>query len=136
VSEPTPETAFFWSELAEGRLVARRCLACGAVQPYPRRFCPDCGGEDAEWVARPQSAILYSFTVIPDPPPDRPDLPRPLVLGIVEFDDAQRMLTLLLTYNPESIAIGDRVIFTRFKTGDAALPAFGPPAAERSEKPE
>ena len=90
--EVTAETEFFWSELADGRLIVRRCTTCGETQAYPRRLCVRCGGEAAEWVTLPAQATVYSFTDVAAPPPDRPHLTGPFTLAIVEFDGGHRMM--------------------------------------------
>ena len=36
----------YWDAAAEGRLLLRRCGACGRAHHYPREFCPHCWSED------------------------------------------------------------------------------------------
>jgi uncharacterized OB-fold protein len=122
--EPTQETAGFWKALEEGRLVARRCAACGRLHPTPRRFCPACGSEDGTWDALPDTASIFSVTVLQHPPPDRPYLPKPTVLAIVAWPDGHRMLALIDTARPAEAAIGDALSFRPWRRDGVVLPAF------------
>jgi uncharacterized OB-fold protein len=40
-----PESAFFWTAGAAGRLLVARCQACGRWRHPPLPRCPECGGE-------------------------------------------------------------------------------------------
>ena len=42
-----PDTEFFWTAGAEGRLKISRCQACGRWQHPPLPRCPECHGEAA-----------------------------------------------------------------------------------------
>jgi uncharacterized OB-fold protein len=132
--ERTPETAGFWQALDEGRLVARRCTACGRLHPTPRRFCPSCGSEAGAWEERPDAASIFSVTVLQYPPGDRPYLPKPTVLAIVAFADDHRMLALIDTAQPQAAAIGDALSFRPWRREGIVLPAFVRRAEEGGEK--
>ena len=47
---PNPETQPFWDAAKQGRLLLRRCMACGEVHFYPRTICPFCFSDDTEWL--------------------------------------------------------------------------------------
>jgi uncharacterized OB-fold protein len=126
VIESTAETEHFWSELREGRLVGRRCLNCRAAHPYPRRFCIVCGSEDGEWVNLPDEATIYSFTEVSAAPSDRPYLPSPFTLLVVEFDDGRRLMALFDVSTGVPPTIGKRVRFKLWTHDAVVLPAFAP----------
>ena len=48
---PTPdnETQPFWDGTREGKLLIKKCNACGEFHFYPRPFCPKCWSDDVEW---------------------------------------------------------------------------------------
>ncbi len=121
--EPTPETAPFWTALAEGRLTARRCTACGRIQPTPRAICR-CGGEDGEWIDLPAEAELVSFTTVSQPPPGRDYLPAPYTLGVVRYPALDHQLMALIDATGAAPAIGATVRFRLFRNGDVVLPQF------------
>ena len=37
-----PETKPFWDAAAQGRLLVKKCQACGQSHHYPRALCPFC----------------------------------------------------------------------------------------------
>ena len=46
VKYPTPqgnaETKHFWEQAVEGKLLIKRCKACGEAHYFPRSLCPFC----------------------------------------------------------------------------------------------
>ena len=46
----TPETRPFWDAAEEGRLLIKRCTACGQAHHYPRSICPFCLTDRTEWM--------------------------------------------------------------------------------------
>lgn len=56
-----PAAARFFEELANGRFMTTRCPACGAFFP-PRTICPDCLGDELEWVELPGTGTVYAFS--------------------------------------------------------------------------
>ncbi len=74
----------YWDAAAEGRLLVRRCGACGAAHHYPREFCPRCWSEDVSWEEASGSATLYTWSVV-----HRNDLP-PFGSRAVEHIAGQR----------------------------------------------
>ena len=128
IPEATPETEGYWTALQEGRLVARRCSACARLHSTPRRFCLVCGSEEGRWEALPDEAVLYSFSTLGRPPPDRPYLPAPCTIAIVEFGNGHRMMALIATDRPDDLAIGQAMRFDPWRGDGVVLPAFRPAA--------
>lgn len=65
---PSPARPFtaaaFNQYLAEHRLMAARCTACGALHLPPRAICPRCHGTALEWVETTGRGRLAAFTAI------------------------------------------------------------------------
>ena len=85
---PTPdiETQPFWDAARDGRLLIKRCAACGRAHFYPRPFCPFCWSERVEWEEASGRATLYTWSVV-----HQNDLPPfgervPYVAAIVDLD--------------------------------------------------
>ena len=117
-------TAPFWQAAAEGRLLIRRCKACGEAHWYPRPFCPHCISDDTDWESASGGGAIYSFTVT------RRSGPVPYVLAYVTLDEGVTMLTNLVDAEIESLHIGQRVRVTfRQAEGGGAVPVFRPEAA-------
>ncbi|MCX4762959.1 OB-fold domain-containing protein [Streptomyces sp. NBC_01275] len=86
-------TRTYWDAAAEGRLLIRRCGACGRAHHYPREFCPHCWSEDVTWEDASGRATLYTWSVV-----HRNDLPpfgerTPYVAAVVDLAEGPRMST-------------------------------------------
>ncbi|MEU1934450.1 Zn-ribbon domain-containing OB-fold protein [Streptomyces coeruleorubidus] len=91
--EPDAFTRTYWEAAAEGRLLIRRCRACGRTHHYPREFCPHCWSEDVVWEPASGRATLYTWSVV-----HRNDLPpftdrTPYVAAVVDLAEGPRMMT-------------------------------------------
>ncbi|MET7450607.1 OB-fold domain-containing protein [Streptomyces sp. NPDC005574] len=91
--EPDPFTRTYWDAAAGGRLLLRRCGACGRAHHYPREFCPHCWSEDVTWEDASGRATLYTWSVV-----HRNDLPPfgdrvPYVAAVVDLAEGPRMMT-------------------------------------------
>ncbi|MEU4487534.1 OB-fold domain-containing protein [Streptomyces purpurascens] len=91
--EPDAFTRTYWDAAAEGRLLIRRCRACGRAHHYPREFCPRCWSEDVVWEPASGRATLYTWSVV-----HRNDLPpfaerTPYVAAVVDLAEGPRMMT-------------------------------------------
>ncbi|MEU6915323.1 Zn-ribbon domain-containing OB-fold protein [Streptomyces olindensis] len=89
-------TRTYWDAAAEGRLLIRRCRACGQAHHYPREFCPHCWSEDVTWETASGRATLYTWSVV-----HRNDLPpfadrTPYVAAVVDLAEGPRMMTELV----------------------------------------
>ena len=58
-----PETKPFWDAAAAGKLLVKRCTACGERHHYPRAICPHCGSDKTEWTEASGRGIVYSYSV-------------------------------------------------------------------------
>ncbi|MER5503952.1 OB-fold domain-containing protein [Streptomyces sp. NPDC002766] len=86
-------TRAYWDAAAGGRLLIRRCGACGRAHHYPREFCPYCWSEDVVWERASGRALLYTWSVV-----HRNDLPpfgerTPYVAAVVDLAEGPRMMT-------------------------------------------
>jgi uncharacterized OB-fold protein len=103
---PDAESAPYWEAAAEGRLVFRRCDACGHAFLYPRSACPRCWSTDVEWVEASGRGTVYSFTVIHrnDLAPFRDRLPY--VVAVVELEQGPRLTTNVEGVDPAEVRCG------------------------------
>lgn len=127
---PDAETAEYWEAAAAGRLLFKRCRACGRPFSYPRSACPRCWSIDVEWVEAEGRAAVYSFTVIHqnDLAPFRDRIPY--VVAVVELDEGVRMTTNVVGCDPSDMRCGMpvRVAFREETDGTATVtvPVFEP----------
>jgi len=121
-----PETKPFWEATAQGRLLLKRCLDCGAVIWYPRVICPDCASLRTEWFEATGRGRIYSYTVNHRGEGAYTGLP-PFVLAYVELDEGPRLMTNIVGADNAELAVGLPVEVVFHDTGDgAALPRFQP----------
>jgi uncharacterized OB-fold protein len=118
--QPNPETRAFWDGAAEGRLLLKKCLACGQVHYYPRALCPFCGSDRTEW--KPSSGLgsIYSWSVM-----RRAEVPY--AIAYVTLEEGITMMTNIVGCNLDAIRIGQRVrvVFTP-TDGGPPVPTFTP----------
>lgn len=100
-----PEAAPFWEAAAEGRLVLPVCDACSHPIWYPRSWCPVCGSDSVTWTEMSGHGTVYACTVI------RKGMgawaaATPYVGAYVELDEGPRVLTNVVTEDPDSVQIG------------------------------
>ncbi|HEX3921858.1 MAG TPA: OB-fold domain-containing protein [Streptosporangiaceae bacterium] len=102
------ESAFLRG-LAEGKLLAQRCPACGKVYIPPRGACPTCGVPTAEEVELPDTGVVTTFCVVNvDYPGQR--VAAPYVAAAVLLDGADIPFQhLILGCDPGEVRMGMRV---------------------------
>ena len=118
--QPNPETKVFWDGAAQGKLLLKKCTACGQVHYYPRAMCPFCGGEATAWQTAAGTGTIYSFSVM-----RRADVPY--AIAYVTLDEGVSMMTNLVDCDFDALRIGQRVkvVFTPTDGGPPA-PTFTP----------
>ena len=121
------ETRPYWEAAKQGRLLIKKCNACGEVHHYPRPFCPTCWSEDVEWQEVSGSGTLYTYSTI-----FRNDLAPfsewgAYVAAIVELDEGPRLMTNVVGTDPASLRVGMPVqVSYRDLTDEWAAPVFSP----------
>jgi len=118
--EPNPETKPYWDAAAEGRLLIRRCSACGRAHHYPRALCPFCFSDRTEWQRASGNGTLYSFSVMQR-------APVPYAIAYVTLDEGPSMMSNLVDCDFDTIRIGMKLkaIFKPTE-GGLKLPMFAP----------
>ncbi|MEW2271725.1 nucleic acid-binding protein [Streptomyces sp. SID685] len=104
----------YWAAAADGRLLIRRCAACGRAHHYPREFCPHCWSEDVTWEQATGRATLYTWSTV-----HRNDLPpfsdrTPYIAAVVGLAEGPRMMTQVVDAEEAELSAGMplRVAFT------------------------
>lgn len=105
----SPEESRFLRGLADGRLLAQRCPACGKVYIPPRGACPTDGVPTADEVELPDRGIVTTFCVVNvDYPGQR--VAAPYVAAAVLLDGADIPFQhLILGCDPDEVRMGMRV---------------------------
>ena len=116
----TPETQPFWEAAAAGRLLVKRCTACGESHHYPRPLCPFCGSDKTEWRPASGRGSVYSYSVMRR-------APVPYALAYVTLEEGVTMMTNIVDCDLDAIRIGQavRVVFKPTE-GGPPVPMFAP----------
>ncbi|MFD2415857.1 Zn-ribbon domain-containing OB-fold protein [Amycolatopsis pigmentata] len=122
----TVETKPFWDATASGRMLLPRCTECATVIWYPRSWCPACLSREIEWIEASGRGTVYSHSTVRRGamPPFNEALPY--VLAYVELEEGPRMLTNIVTDDPDSVSVGQAVELVFQSYGEGALPRFRP----------
>jgi uncharacterized protein len=115
-----PESLAYWQAADEGRLLVKRCTACGEFHHYPRDLCPFCLSDGTEWTTAAGTGTLYSFSTM-----GQGD--AAYTLAYVTLDEGPTMLTNVVGCEPATLVVGQRVraVFTPSEGGHA-VPMFTP----------
>jgi uncharacterized OB-fold protein len=109
---PDVWTAPFWEAAGEHRLVAPRCVACGAFRMPPGPFCWQCRTQAVDWVELSGRGTVFTFIIA-----RRALIPQladavPNVVAVVDLDGAPgcRLVGNVLGIEPEAVSIGLPVV--------------------------
>jgi uncharacterized OB-fold protein len=116
----SPETAPFWEAAASGRLLVKRCEACGELHHYPRVACPFCGSDRTSWQEASGRGTIYSYSVFRR-------APVPYAIAYVTLEEGPTMMTNIVDSDLDAIRIGQRVRVRFVPTdGGPPVPMFAP----------
>lgn len=115
-----PEVQPFFDAAATGKLVIKRCLACGERHHYPRAMCPHCGSDRTEWQDASGRGTIYAYSVLRRATP-------PYTIAYVTLDEGPTMMTNLVDCDVDALRIGQavRVVF-KPTAGGPPVPVFTP----------
>ena len=116
------ETQHFWDAAAEGKLLIKKCAACGEPHFYPRDHCPFCFSDKTEWREAAGSGTIYSFSVM-----RRAEVPY--AIAYVTLAEGPTMMSNIVDCDLDTIRIGQqvRVVFKPADNGQL-VPMFTPVA--------
>ncbi|SDB75111.1 Zn-ribbon domain-containing OB-fold protein, partial [Belnapia rosea] len=90
------DSAPYWQGAREGRLLIRRCDACGKTHFMPRHLCPACWSADLRWVEATGRGTVHSFTVIRRAPLAAFAPRVPYVVALIDLEEGPRMMANIL----------------------------------------
>ena len=118
-----PESQPYWTAADEGRLLVKRCTACGEFHHYPRDICPHCLSADTEWLQAAGTGTVYSFSTMGQGE-------AAYTMAFVTLDEGVTMMTNLVDCDPAAIATGQKVrVVFKPSEGGHAVPMFTPEEA-------
>lgn len=113
--KPNAENQPYFDAAAEGKLLIKRCAACGESHFYPRAICPFCFSDRTEWRQASGTGTIYSYSVM------RRGAPVPYAIAYVTLAEGVTMLTNIVDCDFDSIRIGQPVKVV-FKPTDGGPP--------------
>ncbi len=118
-----PENKSFFDAASNGKLLIKKCSACGEHHYYPRAICPHCFSDQTSWTESSGNGTIYSYSVM------RRGTPVPYAIANVTLAEGVTMLTNIVDCDLDAIRIGQavRVVFKPTE-GGAAVPMFAPKA--------
>jgi hypothetical protein len=126
ISDPAmnPGDETYFAAAKEGRLLVRRCTACGKAHHYPRAICPFCWSDALEWIEAGGDGTIYTCSVT------RRGAGAPYCIAYVTLDEGPTMMTNIVDCDLDEVRVGDRVrvVFKPTESG-WAMPMFQPAKA-------
>ncbi len=115
-----PETKPFWDAAAQGKLLIKKCTACGEMHFYPRSICPFCFSSNTEWVEASGLGTVYTYSVMRR-------APMPYAIAYVELAEGPRMMTNIVDCDLDQIRVGQNVrLVFKPSEGGPPVPMFTP----------
>jgi len=122
----TPESGFFWTSGADGRLRVRRCPACDLLVHPSLVVCPVCHHSELEPAPVSGRGFVIGSTV--NHQQWLPNFPPPYVVATVALieDPGLRLTTNIVGCDPEAVHVGMAVQVRFEPCDDVWVPLFEP----------
>jgi uncharacterized OB-fold protein len=105
-----PALERFFRALEQRSLLASVCGSCGRRYCPPLSFCGRCWKPIEDYVQLTGQGHLLSYTIVPAPLSELPDVTPPIVLGLMALEGADtHFVHLLRVENPDALRVGARV---------------------------
>jgi len=104
-SQPPFTIEQFYKFLAQGKLMAGKCLKCGKIHLPPRPLCDNCFSQEFEWMEVSGKGRLLTYTVIYIAPPQFQAM-APYAVGIVQLENGLKIPGMIQGVAHEQLKIG------------------------------
>ena len=119
------DNAWWWEQVAAGKLPIQRCAGCGKLRHPPRPMCDACRSMLWDHIEASGRGTLHSFTVIHHP--QFPGYEYPIVIALVDLEEGERMLSQLVDCERDAVRIGMPLVARIHEDPDGfKLPVFRP----------
>jgi uncharacterized OB-fold protein len=121
-----PDTAFFWTAGASGRLEFLQCRDCDHYIHPPVPLCPDCGSHSV--TPQPVSGFGHVVSYTVNHHKWREDFPVPYVIAVVEMEEqcGLRLTSNIVGCSPDAVVMDMQVRVVFEKYGELYIPLFSP----------
>lgn len=115
----------YWAAAGRHELLLPFCIDCNKSFFMPRVLCPRCHGDRIEWRAASGGGVVYSYTIARRPAGPAFAARVPYVVALIDLDEGVRLLSNVITEDPATVRIGQRVHVDFEDAGEGlALPVF------------
>ena len=92
----------FYDELDNGKIMGRKCQACGAVEFPPKPACTTCGHFEMDWIEMSGKGVV-DFFVLPAQILSHPqtEVFKPYALGSVTMEEGPKVNLIVRGIRPE-----------------------------------
>ena len=115
----------FWAAVERRSLEVPQCRSCNRLRWFPTRLCPDCWGEETNWIALEGTGTIYSFSMVRRAPSPAFRDEVPYAVALVDVAPHVRMFTRILFDDEADLKVGAavKVEFVE-RQGATVLPFF------------
>jgi uncharacterized OB-fold protein len=111
----------YYEAAGQGKLLLKKCGACGEVHFYPRGICPFCLSDKVSWQEAKGTGTIYTYSVT------RRGGPVPYCIAYVTLDEGVSMMTNIVDCDLDAVRCGQKVKVTFKKSeGGVSIPMFTP----------
>ena len=111
----------YFEGAAQGKLLIKKCSACGEVHYYPRGICPFCFSDKVSWQEAKGTGTIYTYSVT------RRGGPVPYCIAYVKLDEGVSMMTNIVDCDLDTVRCDQKVKVVFKKTeGGVSIPMFTP----------
>src|SRR5690606_36590250 len=102
-------SAPYWNGAKDGKLMIQHCRKTEQYFLYSRRLTPGVDDSQVEWIEAKGTGVIYSFTVAHAPAGAAFEADVPYVIASVTLDEGARIMSNIVTPDPKSLKIGQKV---------------------------
>ncbi len=111
----------YFDAASQGKLLIKKCGACGEFHHYPRSICPHCFSDKTEWRDAKGTGTVYTCSVL------RRGVPEPYCIAYVTLEEGGQMLTNIVDCDLDAVKIGMQVkVVFKPTDGGPPVPMFTP----------
>jgi uncharacterized OB-fold protein len=118
------DSAYYWAQAAQGKLVLRQCCDCGQRHFPPRFACPSCWSQHLDWIQASGDGSVYTFTVVRRAPDAQWQARVPYVVALIDLAEGPRMMANIVGEHAAAVAVGEAVELCFERRGEGRLPQF------------
>ena len=111
----------YYEAAGQGKLLLKKCAACGEVHFYPRGICPFCLSDKVSWQEAKGTGTIYTYSVT------RRGGPVPYCIAYVKLDEGVSMMTNIVDCDLDTIRCDQKVkVVFKKSEGGVSIPMFTP----------